>query len=112
MTSGRPPATALARNAVTLSFCQAARSALTAMAILVSKRMRDSLAPRRGPVLNGGAAVVVPVAVAPVSGPRENKGMAQDWSRYWRAPDMPLEAMYAHFDRHVYHRHSHESYSF
>jgi AraC-like DNA-binding protein len=38
--------------------------------------------------------------------------MAQDWSRYWRAPDMPLEAMYAHFERHVYHRHSHESYSF
>jgi AraC-like DNA-binding protein len=25
---------------------------------------------------------------------------------------MPLEAMYAHFERHVYHRHSHESYSF
>ncbi len=25
---------------------------------------------------------------------------------------MPLEAMYAHFERHVYHRHSHEGYSF
>jgi AraC-like DNA-binding protein len=38
--------------------------------------------------------------------------MAQDWSSYWRAPDMPLEAMHAHFERHVYHRHSHETYSF
>lgn len=39
--------------------------------------------------------------------------MAQkDWSRYWRSPDRPLEAMHAHFARHVYHRHSHESYSF
>jgi AraC-like DNA-binding protein len=35
-----------------------------------------------------------------------------DWYRYWRSADMPLEAMYAHFARHVYHRHSHESYSF
>jgi AraC-like DNA-binding protein len=38
--------------------------------------------------------------------------MAQDWSRYWRAPDLPLEAMYAHFEQHVYHRHSHDCYSF
>ncbi|KAB8193762.1 helix-turn-helix domain-containing protein [Nonomuraea phyllanthi] len=38
--------------------------------------------------------------------------MAQDWSRYWRSPHRPLEAMYAHFERHVYHRHSHETYSF
>jgi AraC-like DNA-binding protein len=35
-----------------------------------------------------------------------------DWYRYWRSADMPLEAMYAHFARHVYHRHSHEGYSF
>ncbi|MER7546589.1 AraC family transcriptional regulator [Actinomadura sp.] len=35
-----------------------------------------------------------------------------DWSRYWRAPDRPLEAMHAHFERHVYHRHSHDTYSF
>ena len=35
-----------------------------------------------------------------------------DWARYWRSADEPLEAMYAHFRRHVYHRHSHESYSF
>jgi AraC-like DNA-binding protein len=35
-----------------------------------------------------------------------------DWSRYWRSADVPLEAMYAHFERHVYHRHSHEGYSF
>jgi AraC-like DNA-binding protein len=35
-----------------------------------------------------------------------------DWCRYWRSDDEPLEAMYAHFERHVYHRHSHESYSF
>ncbi|WP_433433931.1 AraC family transcriptional regulator [Nonomuraea sp. CA-141351] len=38
--------------------------------------------------------------------------MAHDWSRYWRSPDRPLEAMHAHFERHVYHRHSHETYSF
>jgi AraC-like DNA-binding protein len=38
--------------------------------------------------------------------------MAQDWSRYWRAADLPLEAMYAHFEQHVYHRHSHDCYSF
>ena len=38
--------------------------------------------------------------------------MPDDWSRYWRSADMPLEAMYAHFERHIYHRHSHEGYSF
>jgi AraC-like DNA-binding protein len=35
-----------------------------------------------------------------------------DWSRYWRAADEPLEAMHARFTGHVYHRHSHDSYSF
>jgi AraC-like DNA-binding protein len=34
-----------------------------------------------------------------------------DWAHYWRAADEPLEAMHAHFERHVYHRHSHETYS-
>jgi AraC-like DNA-binding protein len=43
---------------------------------------------------------------------REDGIVPDDWSRYWRAADMPLEAMYAHFKRHVYHRHSHDSYSF
>lgn len=38
--------------------------------------------------------------------------MAGDWSTYWRSADDALEAMHAHFERHVYHRHSHESYSF
>ncbi|RCV51449.1 AraC family transcriptional regulator [Marinitenerispora sediminis] len=38
--------------------------------------------------------------------------MAEDWTRYWRSPDLPLEAMHAHFERHVYHRHSHDGYSF
>lgn len=38
--------------------------------------------------------------------------MSSDWARYWRSPDQPLEAMHAHFERHVYHRHSHETYSF
>jgi len=38
--------------------------------------------------------------------------VSDDWSRYWRSPDEPLEAMYAHFKRHVYHRHSHDGYSF
>jgi AraC-like DNA-binding protein len=35
-----------------------------------------------------------------------------DWSRYWRSADEPLEAMHAHFRDHVYHRHSHDTYSF
>lgn len=34
-----------------------------------------------------------------------------DWARYWRSPDGQLEAMHAHFRGHVYHRHSHETYS-
>ena len=38
--------------------------------------------------------------------------MSRDWARYWRADGVPVEAMYAHFTSHVYHRHSHESYSF
>jgi len=37
---------------------------------------------------------------------------AEDWARYWRADRVPVEAMHAHFTSHVYHRHSHESYSF
>ncbi|MGD0927225.1 MAG: AraC family transcriptional regulator [Streptosporangiaceae bacterium] len=38
--------------------------------------------------------------------------MSGDWSRYWRSADEPLEAMHAHFREHVYHRHSHDTYSF
>jgi AraC-like DNA-binding protein len=37
---------------------------------------------------------------------------ASDWVQYWRADGVPVEAMHAHFTSHVYHRHSHESYSF
>jgi AraC-like DNA-binding protein len=37
--------------------------------------------------------------------------MPREWSRYWRAPDKPLEAMHAHFEQHIYHRHSHDTYS-
>ncbi len=39
-------------------------------------------------------------------------GTVGDWARYWRAADRPLEAMHAHFEQHVYHRHSHDTYSF
>jgi len=39
-------------------------------------------------------------------------GGVSDWARYWRADGVPVEAMHAHFTAHVYHRHSHESYSF
>ncbi len=48
-----------------------------------------------------------------------------DWARYWRSGDEagaaagaavgvagPIEAMHVHFRSHVYHRHSHETYSF
>lgn len=39
--------------------------------------------------------------------------MAGEWVRYRRVADgPPLEAMHARFERHVYHRHSHETYSF
>jgi len=38
--------------------------------------------------------------------------VASDWWRYWRSADGQLEAMHAHFQRHAYHRHSHETYSF
>src|SRR6185312_2724026 len=35
-----------------------------------------------------------------------------EWVRYYRDGDRPLEAMQAHFRRHTYHRHSHDTYSF
>jgi AraC-like DNA-binding protein len=35
-----------------------------------------------------------------------------DWATYWRSPDGQVEAMHTHFRGHVYHRHSHETYSF
>ena len=38
--------------------------------------------------------------------------MAAEWVRYRRAGDQPLEAMHARFEQHVYHRHSHDTYSF
>ncbi|SDM18805.1 AraC-type DNA-binding protein [Allokutzneria albata] len=41
-----------------------------------------------------------------------NGGVASEWSCYWRAADRPIEVMRARFDRHVYHRHSHDAYSF
>jgi AraC-like DNA-binding protein len=43
---------------------------------------------------------------------RHNGGVTPEWARYWRARQQPLEAMHAHFTEHVYHRHSHETYSF
>jgi AraC-like DNA-binding protein len=36
----------------------------------------------------------------------------REWVRYWRLADRPVEAMRAHFERHAYHPHSHETYSF
>jgi AraC-like DNA-binding protein len=35
-----------------------------------------------------------------------------EWTRYRRAPELGGEAMAAHFVAHVYHRHSHDTYSF
>jgi AraC-like DNA-binding protein len=37
---------------------------------------------------------------------------AQEWTYYRRAPELGGEAMAAHFVAHVYHRHSHDTYSF
>lgn len=39
-------------------------------------------------------------------------GAGGDWARYWRDPDRPVESMRAHFTEHVFHRHSHDAYSF
>jgi AraC-like DNA-binding protein len=61
--------------------------------------MPPSVARPRGRVLNAGAAYDEVMA-------------AGDWASYWRADGVPVEAMHAHFTSHVYHRHSHESYSF
>jgi AraC-like DNA-binding protein len=36
---------------------------------------------------------------------------AADWARYWRSADGQVEAMHAGFRGHVYHRHSHDTYS-
>jgi AraC-like DNA-binding protein len=44
--------------------------------------------------------------------PAPRDGTPADWARYWRSVSQPIEAMHAHFSGHVYHRHSHESYSF
>jgi hypothetical protein len=41
-----------------------------------------------------------------------DRSSSRDWAQYWRADGVPVEAMHAHFTSHVYHRHSHESYSF
>jgi len=35
-----------------------------------------------------------------------------EWVRYWRPDGLPVEVMHAHFTRHAYHRHSHQTYSF
>jgi AraC-like DNA-binding protein len=43
---------------------------------------------------------------------RENRSVTADWARYVRSADVPVEAMHAHFERHIYHRHSHDCYSF
>jgi AraC-like DNA-binding protein len=37
---------------------------------------------------------------------------AVEWARYLRPVDLPVEIMRAHFVRHVYDRHSHDTYSF
>src|SRR6516162_4103753 len=98
--SSVPAAMPLARKAVTFSFCHGSRSARTAIAILVSKRtvMRPQCGPPAAPRLERWSAII--------------EDVAEDWARYWRADSVPVEAMHAHFTSHVYHRHSHESYSF
>jgi AraC-like DNA-binding protein len=49
-------------------------------------------------------------AASPGDDPRNPR--TADWARYVRSADVPVEAMHAHFERHVYHRHSHDTYSF
>src|SRR5215470_6532234 len=110
-----PAAIPLARNAVTFSFCHTARSERTAMAIFVSKRICPGSPAAPGAVLNAGAAGLArcnepPGRAAPHTG-RVRRAEPGDWARYWRSPDGRLETMHAHFSGHVYHRHSHETYS-
>jgi AraC-like DNA-binding protein len=38
--------------------------------------------------------------------------VGEEWVRYRRVDDRPLEAMHARFEQHVYHAHSHDTYSF
>jgi AraC-like DNA-binding protein len=50
-----------------------------------------------------------------VGAARRSPGTADslvEWSRYRRLADLPVEAMRAHFVRHVYDRHSHDAYLF
>ena len=90
---------------MTFSFCHGCRSARTAMAILVSKRtaMGAGHAPQPGPAAGrrlerwSGIMGLWPGRTGPGTGARTS---------------VPVEAMHAHFTAHVYHRHSHESYSF
>ena len=51
-------------------------------------------------------------APAPRHGlPVPRDGTRANWARYWRSGNQPIEAMHAHFSGHVYHRHSHDTYS-
>src|SRR5262249_42910141 len=86
----------LARKAVTFSFCHTARSSRTTMSILVSNLTDEGYPAEYGWVLNAGAMMF----------------LMAEWVRYLRSPDGSVEAMAAHFEKHVYHRHSHETYSF
>jgi AraC-like DNA-binding protein len=52
--------------------------------------------------LNAGAA----------GGPPGTTNPPVEWSRYRRLAELPVEAMRAHFVRHVYDRHSHDAYLF
>jgi AraC-like DNA-binding protein len=54
------------------------------------------------PVLNAGAAGRQP----------GNADGLVEWSRYRRLAELPVEVMRAHFERHVYDRHSHDAYLF
>ena len=41
-----------------------------------------------------------------------NAGARSEWTRFRRLPQLRGEALAAHFEAHVYHRHSHDTYSF
>lgn len=51
-------------------------------------------------------------AVGAVGAVGEGARGQEDWARYWRDPDRPVEAMHAHFFSHRFHPHSHDAYSF
>src|SRR5258708_38290546 len=84
----------LDRNAVTLSFCQAARSSATAMASLLSNFMAEEIGQAAGRILYDRAAMRPPA-----------------YCRFAADAASGVELLSARFYGHVYDRHFHDGYA-